>query len=66
MTKWISVKDRLPEERTVILTYSLDENSEMPICTAFYKNKNFECSHKDCIIYNITHWAELPEPPIEE
>lgn len=59
---WISVKDRLPEERTHVLTFE-KENYIYPMKVNYILNAN----HPDVFAYgfhkDITHWMELPEYP---
>lgn len=58
MSKWISVKDRLPEPNTVVLVHYADGR----ISTADYIDEHL----KFITSSDITHWMplpELPEPP---
>lgn len=58
---WISVKDRLPEDRTlVIATCGGDE-----YVISFYRDGDFYFNDVDlwnCKAHNVTHWL-IPEPP---
>lgn len=62
--QWISVKDRLPENRKLVL--AIDEFGEMAVCEAKidyqYIFMLYNTSHQ---IKNVTHWMPLPEPPKE-
>jgi hypothetical protein len=59
MSKWISVKDRLPNEDENVLTYSSN-----PFYETFYINRLIG---KDEWLYDgVTHWMPLPEPPESE
>ena len=64
MSEWISVKDRLPKSRFVVLAYEKPLNT---INMSFYE-KNSE-SWIDCdsgyYLNSVTHWMPLPEPPKE-
>lgn len=55
--RWISVKDRLPEEHERILTY--DKYSDV--------KENRLLMSKPCVSwsqgFHVTHWMPLPEPP---
>jgi Protein of unknown function (DUF551) len=61
--EWISVKDRLPEEGTLVLIhrtgeplsvdYTVDIPSEGPIWACLLQDE----------MYKVTHWMPLPEPP---
>ena len=60
---WRSVKDELPEEHEDVLVYFYGnkDSKHFPECrymkqSCFY-NGAFECEEE------VTHWAELPEPP---
>ena len=65
MSEWISVKDRLPMSRLVVLSYEKPLNI---ISMSFY-NKKLE-SWIDCdsgyYLNSVTHWMPLPKPPKEE
>ena len=70
--KWISTKDRLPEEGTYVLinirTY-ISDFLEITFVVAYLDNGWWRESWFDRQITretdeNITYWAELPEPPI--
>lgn len=62
--KWISVKERLPEEERDVVLYGSrgiffgwlsSEESESPKFCSF-----------DSEIYGVTHWMPLPDAPKEE
>lgn len=65
MAEWISVKDRLPEEKTDVLVFDRINKT----CTIGYYKKTFEDGYwnayygKNNLRYNITHWMPLPKPP---
>ena len=69
-SKWISVKDRLPEESGNYLTYK--SNSFMAVLTYSAKYKLFNAwdwlSKETCIrnATKVTHWMPLPEEPGKE
>jgi hypothetical protein len=65
MTEWISVKDQLPQPLEQVLIYSirgieiayiLKNLDVFMISDTIRSDKNF---------VNVTHWAELPAPPVE-
>jgi hypothetical protein len=67
---WISIKDRLPEEDGIYLTYGLchDEKTYSVVTSDWY-NGNWYFDHSD-LHYSedekdkyITHWMPLPKPP---
>ena len=62
MTKWISVKDRLPDNDVPVMIYNYDVNIGV-----YYKNKfhAFDENGYPFEINYVTHWMPLPEPPKE-
>lgn len=65
--EWISVKDRLPEEGTLVLTYG---PNGIPTYKVDYKidfpaeNPPYVWGNQLVDEYEIvTHWMPLPEPP---
>ena len=60
MSKWISVKDRLPDEGGVYLCYCNGIRHIQVWCKVYdAKRKVFNDS-------GVTNWMPLPEPPEEE
>lgn len=56
MSKWVSVKDRLPDAAFNVLVF--DETGRVLIAWYFeYQWRGERLYHK------ITHWMPLPEPP---
>lgn len=61
--EWISVKDRLPEEKVNCIVhykhayYDNDDYWAIGIC--FYDGDKFQLNSA----YKVTHWMPLPEPP---
>lgn len=76
MTKWISVKDRLPERleqgfRTYIIASFSNMRKMYCVSTADWRNNYFQDSFGDKILiddgyWEITHWIPLPAAPEEE
>lgn len=72
--KWISVKDRLPEEKKMVLAYTPVDGF---MFVGFYdkSSKSYRLSKEWCIVTamrgiqkvtkKVTHWMPLPEPPTE-
>jgi hypothetical protein len=72
---WISVKDKLPENNTVCLTYS--PKGKMRVAEAFLPSSlpNSKYDPMECWwsthgaggtrFVAVTHWMPLPEPPKE-
>lgn len=63
MSEWISVTNKLPEYKEIVLV--INEEGEMAFCkfekTEFeYFFMLFNTSHQ---IIKVTHWKTLPEPP---
>ena len=62
-TKWISVKDRLPEDDSDVLAYSRN-GEECRIYPANYaKGVWFDCIFPTPATDTTTHWMPLPLPP---
>ena len=64
--EWISVKDRLPEEKVNCIVYYqhayCDNDGYWAIGICFYDGEKFQMG----LSYKVTHWMPLPEPPKEE
>ncbi len=63
--KWISVKDRLPENDTCILAYGKLRTGGGFNETVTYMNDTWygDFLNKTEMGGYITHWMELPKPP---
>lgn len=59
--RWISVKERLPEEKESVLVHYVD--GWMPI--AFLLGGKWYQSGGETSWLSVTHWMPLPEPPEE-
>lgn len=59
--RWISVKDRLPEEDGLYNVYCKDGS----MAHAWFEDKWF-IDHCECGDGYVTHWMPIPEPPKEE
>jgi len=57
MTKWISVKDRLPEKRGDVLI-----SDDIGLAVAHFNSGNFYIEGSKWNKF-ITHWMPLPLPP---
>ena len=61
--EWISVDDRLPEEKVNCIVYYkhayCDNDDYWAIGTCFYDGNKFQMHWS----YKVTHWMPLPEPP---
>ena len=62
-TKWISVDERLPEEKVnCIVHYKhayCDNDDYWAIGICFYDGEKFQVG----LAYKVTHWQYLPQPP---
>jgi hypothetical protein len=64
IVEWISVKDRLPEKGTYVLTYDgLDMN--LARFTGEDSKYYWDCDTYGMYDYDVTHWMPLPPPPKE-
>ena len=59
--KWISVKDRSPEEEGLYLVAVVNDHERRYSKTAWYHGHGNWFLHQ-----KVTHWMALPEPPKEE
>ena len=61
--EWISVKDRLPEEKVnCIVHYKhayCDNDDYWAIGICFYDGEKFQINPA----YKVTHWMPIPQPP---
>ena len=72
--KWISVKDRLPEDNLNVLVYAIGDNENSVIAMTGYTHKMYGYNIEGWrspwqyffYEYKITHWMPLPEPPKED
>ena len=60
--EWISVKDRLPISRKVVITCDRYDNMNRASCIAgeFY---HYDDEGYRNYLRGVTHWMPLPEPP---
>ncbi len=64
MTEWISVEERLPERE--ILAIDDRENYLVGMIYRSNDDKRWVCEAAGVLIYPVTHWMPLPEPPEEK
>ena len=67
MSEWISVRDRLPEERGFYILHSPDCTKEL-VFVDWWDGKHFTVADGDWAgdtIYGVTHWMPLPSPPVK-
>lgn len=60
--KWISVKEKEPECECL----AVGKYGDMLIGWVYPKGKEFWCENEHEILYAVTHWMPLPEPPKED
>ena len=70
MEEWISVKDRLPEESGLYLTYGdiefVPDHNDQPNTYKGIKIRVFLREYHNLEWdWRVTHWMPLPEPPKE-
>lgn len=62
---WISVKDQIPDDECLCFS---SEYHEM-IIGYLYEDKvsasKYSAENNEMVLYNVTHWMPLPEPPKE-
>ena len=62
--KWISVKDRLPEDEGFVLIHAPSADEHKPvIITAWHDTETREWGLVDVWANAVTHWMPLPVPP---
>ena len=68
MTDWISVKDRLPEDKNRVLVWYMGRRYEMPLFAEWDRSQWWDHEGLAFGDYSkhITHWQPLPEPPEAE
>ena len=61
--EWISVDDRLPEEKANCIVYYkhafCEDENHVGICVCFYDGDEFQMDS----LHEVTHWMPLPEKP---
>lgn len=65
LTRWISVKDRLPDTQHIMLVCTKNRNGVPKIAMASYHD-GFGWCGSGGRWGNVTHWMPLPETPKEE
>lgn len=64
--EWISVEDRLPENKVNCIVYYkhayCDNDGYWAIGVSFYDGNEFQIG----LAYKVTHWMYLPSPPKKE
>ncbi len=64
--KWISVNDRLPENRKVVLIFWIHNSIERITSGSYHTGYSYNYwQHGNATQLKVTHWMELPPPPIQ-
>lgn len=63
MNEWIDVRERLPESGHVVLYYSPDLVRIGYLFNGIWYKYHSEMANDPPVFTEVTHWAELPEPP---
>lgn len=58
--RWVSVEERLPEERLCVSVYIQEDGGAYWIETAFRRDGKWRIQGEYVIDRNITHWMPLP------
>lgn len=69
VSKWISCKDKMPEEYKTVLVYEKDYGVMIgELEKKFFDTRYFIARKSGMILRTteVTHWQPLPEPPKEE
>ena len=64
--KWISVKDSLPEEGSVVIALAVGEGMYYIIVAQAHETTWFDHNTGEQIDEDIRYWLELPPPPTED
>jgi hypothetical protein len=59
--EWISVKDRLPKGEALCLN---DRNDVIIGYLEFTAEDHFVAENEHEILTDVTHWMEIPKPPL--
>jgi len=65
--KWVSVKDKLPERGKRVLGYASNQSSTARLDASYFECHQYNGlwqEEVDSCIIDVTHWMELPAPPI--
>lgn len=65
MSEWTSVEEQMPERGDVI-AYSTQYGDILIGWIAETESEGIVCYGDGCMMYHVTHWMPLPEPPGEE
>ena len=69
MSKWISVKDRLPEDKRLTLYWHINFGPSVGFYDPTHKKNGYHwwsTKFGDNADASVTHWMPLPEPPKED
>jgi hypothetical protein len=67
--RWISVKERLPEENVEVWVVAVGPSGKALFYAAamwrMTPSGRMEWEDEDCVIHHPTHWMPLPAPPTD-
>lgn len=61
--EWISVNDRLPENRQLVITYWEYQGVKKVTSGSYNANSDY-WQHGAATQLKVTHWMPLPSPPV--
>ena len=67
--KWVSVKDKLPDRGKRVLGYASTHASTCRLDASYFECHQYNGlwqEEVDLCIIDVTHWMELPEPPVKD
>lgn len=62
-SRWISVKERLPEEEIEVLCFGFTGSMMVGAIWAENEKDGYYAESTDGMLDNVTHWQPLPEAP---
>jgi hypothetical protein len=63
--EWISVKDQLPDEDARVLCFGFTGSMIVGSIWAEVEKEGYYAESGEDMLDEVTHWMELPEPPIK-
>jgi hypothetical protein len=59
--EWILIEDKSPRRYQKVLFVTVQNNIYYGHLIS--NSKSFYSLDKDCTVYGVSHWMEIPEPP---
>lgn len=70
MNKWISIKDKTPNNNEMVAVYVFSEGwSEIELATWDESKQRFEYydnEHYGMPVHDVSYWMRFPEPPVNK